>query len=191
MSEQDTNTDRRMVVTVDWTGEINMLEGLKLPFCVPNTFCAQGSIEFDGSATGRFEGMLWMVVLQSNIHEAIAHFGVRSVRVGIEDTPAPEPFALEDGTDADAERNALWKKLDIEVETLNLPLRALNALKNDNMKYIGDIFKKSERELLRTPNFKEKSLNALKEAIGKHGITFGMDIMGWLPPTDPSRTGKA
>ena len=45
------------------------------------------------------------------------------------------------------------------VDELELSVRSMNCLKNDNIIYIGDLVQKSESEMLRTPNFGRKSLN--------------------------------
>ena len=54
-------------------------------------------------------------------------------------------------------RNLLRK-----VDELELSVRSMNCLKNDNIIYIGDLVQKSEGEILRTPNFGRKSLNEIK-----------------------------
>lgn len=41
---------------------------------------------------------------------------------------------------------------------------------------IKDLVQKSESEMLRTPNFGRKSLNEIKEKLGKLGLAFGMEI---------------
>ena len=48
---------------------------------------------------------------------------------------------------------------------LELSVRSMNCLKNDNIIYIGDLVQKTEPEMLRTPNFGRKSLNEIKEVL--------------------------
>ena len=54
------------------------------------------------------------------------------------------------------------KNLLRKVDELELSVRSMNCLKNDNIIYIGDLVQKSEGEMLRTPNFGRKSLNEIK-----------------------------
>ena len=74
------------------------------------------------------------------------------------------------------DRNLLKK-----VDELELSVRSQNCLKNDNIVYIGDLVRKSEGEMLKTPNFGRKSLNEIKEVLASMGLRFGMDIDGWPP----------
>lgn len=67
------------------------------------------------------------------------------------------------------------------VEELELSVRSMNCLKNDNIIYLGDLVQKSESEMLRTPNFGRKSLNEIKEVLVNLGLHLGMDIPGWPP----------
>jgi len=73
-------------------------------------------------------------------------------------------------------RNLLRK-----VEELELSVRSANCLKNDNIDYIGDLVKKSESDMLRTPNFGRKSLNEIKEVLTNMGLHLGMQVEGWPP----------
>ena len=57
------------------------------------------------------------------------------------------------------------KNLLRKVDELELSVRSMNCLKNDNIIYIGDLVQKSEGEMLRTPNFGRKSLNEIKEVL--------------------------
>lgn len=66
-----------------------------------------------------------------------------------------------------------------KVDDLELSVRAQNCLKNDNIIYIGDLVKKSEQDMLRTPNFGRKSLNEIKEVLTNMGLSLGMDVPGW------------
>ena len=67
------------------------------------------------------------------------------------------------------------------VEELELSVRSMNCLKNDNIIYLGDLVQKTESEMLRTPNFGRKSLNEIKEVLVNLGLNLGMDIPGWPP----------
>ena len=67
------------------------------------------------------------------------------------------------------------------VEELELSVRSMNCLKNDNIIYIGDLVQKSEIEMLRTPNFGRKSLNEIKEVLGVMSLYLGMEVPNWPP----------
>ena len=73
-------------------------------------------------------------------------------------------------------RNLLRK-----VDELELSVRSMNCLKNDNIIYIGDLVQKSEGEMLRTPNFGRKSLNEIKEVLTGMSLYLGMEIPNWPP----------
>ncbi len=73
------------------------------------------------------------------------------------------------------------KNLLKKVEELELSVRSANCLKNDNIVYIGDLVRKTEGEMLKTPNFGRKSLNEIKEVLGNMGLRFGMEIDDWPP----------
>jgi DNA-directed RNA polymerase subunit alpha len=66
-----------------------------------------------------------------------------------------------------------------KVEDLELSVRSMNCLKNDNIVYIGDLVRKTESEMLRTPNFGRKSLNEIKEVLAQMGLYLGMPVEGW------------
>jgi len=62
------------------------------------------------------------------------------------------------------------KNLLKRVEELELSVRSMNCLKNDNIIYIGDLVQKTEPEMLRTPNFGRKSLNEIKEVLSSMSL---------------------
>jgi DNA-directed RNA polymerase subunit alpha len=74
------------------------------------------------------------------------------------------------------DRNLLRK-----VDELELSVRSQNCLKNDNIVYIGDLVRKTEAEMLKTPNFGRKSLNEIKEVLSSMGLRFGVELDGWPP----------
>ena len=65
------------------------------------------------------------------------------------------------------------------VDDLELSVRSMNCLRNDNIVYIGDLVRKTESEMLRTPNFGRKSLNEIKEVLSQMGLYLGMQVTGW------------
>jgi DNA-directed RNA polymerase subunit alpha len=73
------------------------------------------------------------------------------------------------------------KNLLKKVEELELSVRSMNCLKNDNIIYIGDLVQKTESEMLRTPNFGRKSLNEIKEVLSSMSLYLGMEIPNWPP----------
>jgi len=73
------------------------------------------------------------------------------------------------------------KNLLKKVDELELSVRSMNCLKNDNVVYIGDLVQKTEPEMLRTPNFGRKSLNEIKEVLNSMSLYLGMEIPNWPP----------
>jgi DNA-directed RNA polymerase subunit alpha len=73
------------------------------------------------------------------------------------------------------------KNLLRKVNELELSVRSMNCLKNDNIIYIGDLVQKTESEMLRTPNFGRKSLNEIKEVLNGMSLYLGMEIPNWPP----------
>ena len=81
------------------------------------------------------------------------------------------------------------KNLLKKVDDLELSVRSMNCLKNDNIIYIGDLVQKTEPEMLRTPNFGRKSLNEIKEVLNSMSLYFGMEVPNW-PPENISELSK-
>ena len=91
------------------------------------------------------------------------------------DEPVDQPIIEEE------KEPAFNKNLLRKVEELELSVRSMNCLKNDNIIYIGDLVQKSEGEMLRTPNFGRKSLNEIKEVLTGMSLYLGMEIPKWPP----------
>ncbi len=65
------------------------------------------------------------------------------------------------------------------VDELELSVRSSNCLKNANIKFIGEMFSKSDQEMLKTKNFGRKSLNEIKAILQTMGLDFGMKLEGF------------
>ena len=81
------------------------------------------------------------------------------------------------------------KNLLRRVDELELSVRSMNCLKNDNIIYIGDLVQKTEGEMLRTPNFGRKSLNEIKEVLSGMSLYLGIEIPNW-PPENITKMSK-
>jgi DNA-directed RNA polymerase subunit alpha len=62
------------------------------------------------------------------------------------------------------------------VDELELSVRSYNCLKNANIKTIAELVQKTEPEMLKTKNFGRKSLNEIKEILGRMGLHLGMNL---------------
>ena len=120
-------------------------------------------VETDGTITPEMSVALSARILQDQLNTFISFEEVQ-------EEEAKEEEALK------FDRNLLKK-----VDELELSVRSQNCLKNDNIVYIGDLVKKTEAEMLKTPNFGRKSLNEIKEVLASLGLRFGMDVEGWPP----------
>jgi DNA-directed RNA polymerase subunit alpha len=69
--------------------------------------------------------------------------------------------------------------LDAPIEELDLPMRAYNSLKRNNITKIGQLLALGDDELLRMRNFGKKSLDDMKERLA---------LRGFIPPEDGTPT---
>ena len=76
----------------------------------------------------------------------------------------------------------LAEKLAKPIEELDLSVRSANSLKNANIRTLGDLVQRTEREMLSTKNFGRKSLDEIKDVLASLGLSFGMARV-------PSRSG--
>ena len=65
--------------------------------------------------------------------------------------------------------------LDMPIEELDLPMRAYNSLKRNNIVKVGQLLQLTDDDLLRMRNFGRKSLDEMKERL---------QMRGFLPPND-------
>jgi hypothetical protein len=69
-------------------------------------------------------------------------------------------------------------------EHLILSVRSANTMKNENIRTVDDLVRKTESELLRVPNFGRKSLRELKEVLAEKNLHLGMtdaECEAWTP----------
>ena len=64
------------------------------------------------------------------------------------------------------------------IEELDLSVRSANCLKNANIRTLGDLVQRTEREMLSTKNFGRKSLDEIKDVLASLGLSFGMTRAG-------------
>jgi len=78
---------------------------------------------------------------------------------------------IDDGEEGNERIKAV---LQAPVEELDLTVRSSNCLKNAEIKYIGELIRKSEDDLNKTRNFGKKSLQEIKDKLKGWGLWLGM-----------------
>jgi hypothetical protein len=68
------------------------------------------------------------------------------------------------------------------LDEFHLSIRTAHCLKNNDIVYLGDLVKRTDAEMLRTPNFGRKSLNEIKEVLAPLGLHLGMEFPNWRSP---------
>lgn len=68
-----------------------------------------------------------------------------------------------------------------KVDTLELTIRSQNCLRQENIRYIGELVQKTEKDLMRTPNLGRKSLTEISHALAKRQLSLGMTLPNWRP----------
>jgi DNA-directed RNA polymerase subunit alpha len=95
-----------------------------------------------------------------------------SVFVDLESENEPEAIVEEDEIDPILLR---------PVDDLELTVRSANCLKAENIYYIGDLIRRTEVELLKTPNLGKKSLTEIKDVLASRWLSLGMRLENWPP----------
>ncbi|MDR3078833.1 MAG: DNA-directed RNA polymerase subunit alpha [Rickettsiales bacterium] len=89
---------------------------------------------------------------------------------------------LEQGLDGCGALDTVESYLSKKIDEMELSVRSYNCLIGEGIRYIGDLVRKSEADMLRLPNFGKKSLNELKENLKVLGLGFDMKIGDdWVP----------
>lgn len=60
---------------------------------------------------------------------------------------------------------------DIDVGNMNLSVRVLRSLRNDDIRTVGELVSRSRLDILRTPNLGRKSLNEIEAFLGRIGLS--------------------
>lgn len=79
-----------------------------------------------------------------------------------------------------AEHRRIREILKRSIDELEISVRASNCLKNENIQTIGDLVKKSGKELLTYENFGRKSLKELEKNLSKEVLHLEMDVEKYL-----------
>ncbi len=79
-----------------------------------------------------------------------------------------------DHEELDVEDERLRRLLDTPVEELDLSVRSSNCLRNENIRTIGDLTRRTEEEIAKTRNFGRKSLDEIKKRLEERGLKLGM-----------------
>jgi DNA-directed RNA polymerase subunit alpha len=72
------------------------------------------------------------------------------------------------------------------IDMLELTVRAANCLKAEQIYVIGDLVRRTEAELLKTPNLGKKSLTEIKEVLARYDLALGMRLAHWPPAESPA-----
>ncbi|HEX7318916.1 MAG TPA: DNA-directed RNA polymerase subunit alpha [bacterium] len=80
----------------------------------------------------------------------------------------------------DAEHRRIREILKRSIDELEISVRTSNCLKGRNIQSIGDLVKKTGKELLTYDNFGRKSLKELEKILGKMGLHLEMDVDRYL-----------
>ncbi|MBY0469660.1 DNA-directed RNA polymerase subunit alpha [bacterium] len=104
-----------------------------------------------------------------------------SVFLNFEEEPEPVAQMKEEGG------SQFNPNLYRSVEELELSVRSANCLQNANIKYIYELVQKTEAEMLKTKNFGRKSLNEIKDILSEMGLSLGMKLDGFVPPSHPPK----
>lgn len=77
------------------------------------------------------------------------------------------------------------------IDELELSVRSSNCLENADIKYIGELVRRTEQEMLRTKNFGRKSLNEIKEILAEMGLSLGMKLDSFPSRQELDRMNEA
>jgi DNA-directed RNA polymerase subunit alpha len=86
------------------------------------------------------------------------------------------PEEIEEEESMSPEEAQMYEKLRLPISELELSMRSSNCLREEDIKIIADLVRRSESELLGLRNFGKKSLTEVKELIVAMGLNLGQQI---------------
>ncbi|MEI6125379.1 MAG: DNA-directed RNA polymerase subunit alpha [Pseudomonadota bacterium] len=98
---------------------------------------------------------------------------------------------LEEPVRVEVQRPKFNDNLYRSIDELELSVRSSNCLRNANIRYIYELVMRTEPEMLKTKNFGRKSLNEIKEILTEMGLTLGMKLDGFEPPSKTNEDADA
>ena len=119
------------------------------------------NVETDGSISPKDAVSYSATYLREHLKfvEAIAHPEVLEITTGISE-----------------ETMALRKLLNQAIDEMELSVRSFNCLQAAGIKFIHELVRKEETQMLKYKNFGRKSLTELIEKLDSMGLQFGMEI---------------
>ncbi len=87
-----------------------------------------------------------------------------------------------------AERAELARKLNMNVNEIELSVRAANCLNGANISTVGELVMKTENDMLKYRNFGKKSLTEIKEKLAEMGLSLGFQFDHSLLKTPPAES---
>ena len=69
-----------------------------------------------------------------------------------------------------------------KIDALSLTVRSQNCLRQEGIRFVGELVQKEERALLSTPHLGRKSLTEIKAALETRGLSLGMVMPNWRAP---------
>jgi DNA-directed RNA polymerase subunit alpha len=118
------------------------------------------TVETDGTISPA-EAVSYAAALAQSHFQFFASFGSHSAGgMGLSGDMDGEGFAL--------------SELALAIDDIGLGVRSINALKNSNVRTLGDLVRLSESQILQVKNFGKKSLEEVAELLERRGMNFGM-----------------
>lgn len=119
-------------------------------------------IETDGTITPN-DALTQSIAIMINQLKAV---------IGFKEEEAPMVSAPHGEEDSSANRTEIDPEvLKTRIESLDLSARTLNALSNGNIRTVGGLARKKERDLLEIEGLGQKGIQEIKKALGEFGIT--------------------
>lgn len=86
------------------------------------------------------------------------------------------PEEEEEEEEVTVEEKILYEKFRLPISELELSVRSANCLREENIKIIADLVRRTETELLGYRNFGKKSLSEISDLFKGMGLTLGMKV---------------
>lgn len=165
MNEELTDDERSALQRMFWKNNEEIQRKLKEELTILSKY--KGDLAKNYEQVGSYQNTLVgcmkdIIGKQDELIGLCSHLGDMANRI--------ERFFLNDTPPRHQEPN--FSKYLIS-EYLDLPVRAINILKNDKIVYMKDLLKLNPIDLLKIPNLGKKSLSKIMQELKNKGLTLG------------------